>query len=83
MRKYEHVRLIAKPTDGGGRETDLLHPGEPFFLIRGTDPLAPALVAVYHALGTTAGADTSGLDELADDVREFQENNPGMVKLAD
>jgi len=80
--KYNHVRLIAKSTDDGS-ETDLLHPHEPFFLVRGTDPLAGPLVAVYKALGDTAGADTTGLDDLAERVQEFQAANPGLVKLAD
>lgn len=67
----------------GETERELLHAGEPFFLVRGHDKLATATLAVYEALGRDAGADVTGLDELADRFREYQEANPGLVKLAD
>lgn len=67
----------------GETETELLNAHEPFFLVRGHDQLGPALIRVYEALGDTAGADVSGLDELYERMREYQEANPGLVKLAD
>lgn len=67
----------------GETETELLHKGEPFFLIRGHDQLGPAMIAVYKALGETADADVQGLDELELAMHDFQEANPGLVKLAD
>lgn len=79
--KYGHVRLIARSPVG--QDSDLLHPSEPFLLIRGQDQLGPVMVAVYKALSETAGADGGGLDELELAMREFQDANPGLVKLAD
>lgn len=77
------ISNCARCVGTGEAETELLHAGEPFFLVRGHDRLGPALVKVYEALGETAGADVAGLDELADRMRQFQADNPGLVKFAD
>jgi hypothetical protein len=67
----------------GERETELLHPGEPFFLVRGQDRLAALTVGVYMLLAGDAGANVDGLGELRQRMTEFQEANPGLVKLPD
>lgn len=67
----------------GETETELLHPGEPFFLVRGQDELAPLVVDLYRVLLDRNGGDASGLDDLAERMREFQTANPGLVKTAD
>lgn len=69
-------------------DTELLHPGEPFFLVRGQDELAERLVALYavlFCLGHGLPADQWPADLVAkmEQIRAWQEANPGLVKLPD
>jgi hypothetical protein len=67
----------------GETETELLHPGEPFFLLRGQDLLTPVIVLMYATLAEQSGVSSEGLDELRLRIVRFQQANPGLSKLPD
>lgn len=75
--------------DGAGeRRTSLLHDGEPFFLVRGQDQLAPVLVAAYAALYANAHGQSAHdwpdvLVETLTQIEAWQLRNPGLVKRPD
>jgi hypothetical protein len=87
--KYANVHLVAVAEDGSHQE--LLHPGEPFFLIRGQDQLATVMVAMYKLLlvaeyarlGKAPATQKLALDRKQRELREWQSRNPGLVKVAD
>lgn len=69
----------------GYRDVELLHPGEPFFLIRGQDRHAPAAVGAYAGL-LLGASDEQGANEvlaLLGRIAEFQAANPQLVKDPD
>lgn len=60
-----------------------LHPGEPVFLLRATDPLAPVAVENYAARCKFAGCDpehVAAAHRHAARIRAWQEANPELVK---
>jgi len=62
-----------------------LHPGEPYFFIRGQDSLAINTVMNY-SIALSARGDTKGAREvsaIADAMEDWQKANPGKVKLPD
>lgn len=76
----------------GYREQELLEAGEPFFLVRGKDELAPLTVELYRLLyrdlsnRVRGWADPSmllGLDQRASAIERWQADNPSLVKLPD
>lgn len=75
--------------DGDGvvvERTLLLHPGEPFFLVRGQDRHALATLYAYTGALVAAGAPqlhTPLGDGLARWFTEWQADNPGLVKTPD
>lgn len=87
----EYTRRLTSTGDGTGKYGTLaalaakLHPGEPWFVLRGQDQFAPGLVAQYaHRLGE------AGLMAAAEDVRLFasrmfdwQAANPEKTKIPD
>lgn len=62
-----------------------LHENEPFFLVRGQDIHAPAIIRLYgnilHANGDKLGA--LQIEALAQGVRVWQKANPDLVKHPD
>lgn len=61
-----------------------LHPGEPFFFIRGQDAHAPA--AILHYTRLTKPRDATQANELMDlleNVTAWQKENPEKVKFPD
>lgn len=84
--KYRNVKLVAVAEDG--TQTELLHPGEPFFLVRGQDRFAASMVAMYDGLLTTMsekhGDEAHGeLVLLRERILSWQRRNPGLVKTPD
>jgi hypothetical protein len=69
--------------DGGYVETEILHPSEPVLIVCGHDTYAPTIVDIYHSLVANHGGEPAGLDALAGRMREWQENNPTLVKCPD
>jgi hypothetical protein len=71
------------PTDINLETT--LHPGEPFFLVRGQDVYSPAIISLYgtllHANGDKLGS--LQIEALAEGVRMWQKANPDLVKHPD
>lgn len=71
----------------GGTVTDLLHPGEPFFLIRGKDELAVPAIAAYAVLYGHATEQMDLIDndvmKVAQRVADWQAHNPHLTKLPD
>lgn len=60
-----------------------LHPDEPVFLLRATDPLAPAAIKAYAQQCMYAGCDNAhviAVLEHEDAVRRWQADNPSLVK---
>ncbi|HEY1186933.1 MAG TPA: dATP/dGTP pyrophosphohydrolase domain-containing protein [Gemmata sp.] len=60
-----------------------LHPGEPVFLLRATDPLAPQLVRDYALWCAEKGAGADHVRECrehADRIAAWQRANPALVK---
>lgn len=69
----------------GEQEQELLHPGEPYFLLRAQDRLAPPCILSYEAMLMA-----HDLEAMAADVRrkfvlftDWQQANPGLVKDPD
>lgn len=59
------------------------HPGEPVFLIRGTDPFATKAIIDYARRCQAEGASQGHVDEVFDHamrVAEWQRENPELVK---
>lgn len=60
------------------------NPGEPIFILRATDPLAPTTVMLYHALCVMAGCSKEFLAEVVEHARKieaWQHDNPLLVKV--
>lgn len=60
-----------------------LYPGEPVFLLRGTDPLAPAAIRNYAVHCSFAGCDrehVAAVNAIADRIEEWQKASPDLVK---
>lgn len=75
----------------GEVRTPVLHPGEPFFLIRGKDPAAPKMVDIYAIIAeppADAGALwlvewLTSLRNRRDAIVEWQQANPSLVRPPD
>jgi hypothetical protein len=62
------------------------HPGEPVFIVRAQDRLAPELLRRYYTLCLAAGCDDSHLSAIDDVRRSFtawQAEHPDLVKIPD
>lgn len=90
--RIDTVKVVREPCwacDGRGEvRTALLHPGEPFFLVRGQDMLAENIVAIYGLLygqahGLQPGEWPEDLEAMLEFIRTWQEANPGLVKRPD
>ena len=59
------------------------HPGEPLFLLRGTDPLAPDAIREYAKICDSNGCDDEHIEaayDHADRIESWQRLNPELVK---
>lgn len=64
-------------------EKKQLHPGEPVFLLRATDPLSPAVVELYAVICRRAGCSLDhcqAVERRAEEIRQWQRANPLLVK---
>lgn len=64
-------------------ERKQLHPGEPVFLLRATDPLAPAAVVAYAEDCAAAGCSDEHVVacyDHAERIRRWQTEHPALVK---
>lgn len=72
--KYDGINPLSK-----------LHPGEPYFFIRGQDILAPEAI-IHYAYSLKQKGDEAGFKEvreIADKVFDWQLENPSLVKMPD
>jgi hypothetical protein len=64
-------------------EKGRFHRGEPVFILRAADPLAPASVESYAARCFNCGCDEEHIaaaNQRANAMRDWQEKNPTLVK---
>jgi hypothetical protein len=64
-------------------EKKFFHPGEPVFLLRATDPLAPKAVRTYALMCRENGCEQDHIDASyrhAERIEEWQRENPELVK---
>jgi hypothetical protein len=75
MAKYDHVKI-----DG-----IQFKPGEQWFLIRGQDRFAPDAIEAYAGLveGAMPAAMAADVRQVAEQVRQWQREHPGLVKTPD
>jgi hypothetical protein len=64
-------------------EKKQFHPGEPVFLLRATDPLAPLAIFKYATICADAGCSPEHVQAVNDHgqrIEKWQKANPALVK---
>lgn len=66
--------------------TKEFHEGEPVFILRGQDAVAPKAIMAYAQLCQAQGCDDGHVNQVmlvAQKMRSWQSGNPGLVKDPD
>jgi hypothetical protein len=87
----EGAMLDCEPCHGTGHvDTQLLYPGEPFFLLRGKDLLAPLAVSAWASARAWSLGEPMPHDKVVQDaldvgaaMLDWQQANPGLTKTGD
>jgi hypothetical protein len=89
-KRAERKEIVVSATDGKyGEITSTgkqFHPGEPIFILRATDALAPHLIRDYAVRCELAGCDEAHVAAAlshAERIAEWQQEHPELVKKPD